>query len=138
MSNIGKKHLTIAPSNSTSDNTYSSSNNQSVLRFDIGSSGMMIGQDVRLEFEMEFFHTNGATAVTMANDFNVDPYLMHNSVIKSISWQSRRFNEKVLEKPESLTDDPYQEGWLIEISVKNDFSHLMSSSQYENYLKNEA
>ena len=47
-------------------------------------------------------------------------------------------NEKVLEKPESLTDDPYQEGWLIEISVQNDFSHLMNSSQYENYLKNEA
>ena len=42
----------------------------------------------------------GATPVfaDVRNDFNIDPYLMHNSVIKSISWQSRRFNEKVLER----------------------------------------
>ena len=98
MSNIGKKHLTIAPSNSTSDNSYSSSNNQSVLRFDVGSSGMMIGQDVRLEFEIEFFKTDGATNIVMGDDYNLDPYLMFNSVIKSISWQSRRFNEKILER----------------------------------------
>lgn len=97
MSNVGKKHLTIAPSNSTSDNTYSSSNNQSVLRFDIGSSGMMIGQDVRLEFDITYNRTGGG-AVTMAHDYNIDPYLTHNAVIKSISWQSRRFNEKILER----------------------------------------
>ena len=98
MSNVGKKHLTIAPSNSTSDNTYSSSNNQSVLRFDIGSSGMMIGQDVRLEFDVTFQKVNGTTNIVMTDDFNLDPYLMMNSVIKSISWQSRRFNEKILER----------------------------------------
>lgn len=48
-------------------------------------------------------------------------------------------NEKVMNDPESLAADPYNEGWLVEVTVDGDLSSdLMDSKQYEDYLTSQA
>ncbi|MCJ0870664.1 glycine cleavage system protein GcvH [Streptomyces sp. AP-93] len=48
-------------------------------------------------------------------------------------------NEKLNHEPELINDDPYGDGWLIEISVRDGdpLRELMTASQYEAYLKSE-
>lgn len=47
-------------------------------------------------------------------------------------------NNKLVEEPEVLSDDPYKSGWLIEIEVgDNQDHHLMTMEKYVDYLKSE-
>ena len=98
---MSKRNLVLTPSNSTSTNEYASQNNQNVLRFDIGSSGLMIGKDIRLEAEVEFYKTDGNTPIVHGDDFNLDPYIGYHSLIQGLTWTSRKFNEKSMERIQS-------------------------------------
>lgn len=44
-------------------------------------------------------------------------------------------NDELLAKPEILAEDPYQKGWLVKIQLDSEAKDLMSSSQYEAYIK---
>ena len=48
-------------------------------------------------------------------------------------------NEKLLEDPTAVTDDPYGKGWLIRIKVEpgTDLNHLMTLEQYEKQIASE-
>jgi len=43
------------------------------------------------------------------------------------------FNEELEDAPELVNDDPYNEGWMVKISVENpaDIDGLLSASEYE-------
>ncbi|RMF18995.1 MAG: glycine cleavage system protein GcvH [Candidatus Dadabacteria bacterium] len=46
-------------------------------------------------------------------------------------------NEDLLEAPETLNEGPYEEGWLIRISIDNadEVDELMSADEYQAYLE---
>lgn len=44
-------------------------------------------------------------------------------------------NKEILSKPEMLTEDPYQKGWLVKVQLDAEIKGLMSANQYESYIK---
>lgn len=50
-----------------------------------------------------------------------------------------KVNEKLLDSPELLNEDPYGEGWMVQVKPSNssDFEHLMDASQYRQFLAEE-
>lgn len=49
-----------------------------------------------------------------------------------------RVNEDVLDAPETINQDPYGDGWLIEVKLEDpsELESLMSESEYETFLDN--
>jgi glycine cleavage system H protein len=49
-------------------------------------------------------------------------------------------NEKLAEKPELVNTDPYGDGWMVRIrmSDQTELDELMSSDDYEDYVKSES
>ena len=49
-------------------------------------------------------------------------------------------NEPLLNSPEMINEDPYDEGWLIkiEISDASELDDLMDAAAYEKYIKEES
>jgi glycine cleavage system H protein len=49
-------------------------------------------------------------------------------------------NDPVVDSPEMVNEDPYSEGWLVKIEVANpkELKDLMTSKQYEAYIKEES
>ena len=90
-----RRHLIINPSNAAS--TYGYSAAQNTMRFDIGNQGMMVAKDIRLEFDVNFKKANNAVP-TMAEDYQIDPYIAAHSLIQTVSWSSRNFNESQMER----------------------------------------
>ncbi|MGD9497624.1 MAG: glycine cleavage system protein GcvH [Armatimonadota bacterium] len=47
-----------------------------------------------------------------------------------------RVNEDVLDAPETINEDPYGDGWLIEVKLedKSELESLMTESEYESFL----
>ncbi len=47
-----------------------------------------------------------------------------------------RINEDVLDAPETINQDPYGDGWLIEVRLEDpsELESLMTESEYENFL----
>ncbi len=46
-------------------------------------------------------------------------------------------NESLLDNPELLNQDPYGEGWLIEMEVEELDSELLTSAEYEDFVAGE-
>ena len=47
-------------------------------------------------------------------------------------------NDGLVNDPESLSSDPYNKGWLVEVELESDLStELMPSAKYEDYLKSQ-
>ena len=44
-------------------------------------------------------------------------------------------NQTVIDSPELLTKDAYNEGWLVKIKIQDLPKNLLTASEYENYLK---
>jgi len=57
-----------------------------------------------------------------------------------VSGKVLAINEDLLEAPEVLNQDPYEKGWLIRIEIKNpaEIDELMSASDYDKFVKEEA
>lgn len=57
-----------------------------------------------------------------------------SDLIAPASGKIVEVNEKVLDVPETINEDPYEEGWLVVIELSNpeEVDSLMNSSQYEN------
>ncbi len=43
-------------------------------------------------------------------------------------------NKAALDKPESLQDDPYKNGWLVKIETSGDAAGLLDSKAYEKFV----
>jgi glycine cleavage system H protein len=50
-----------------------------------------------------------------------------------IDGEILEFNEELIETPEMLNDDPYNDGWIIKISINNpgQLESLLSATEYE-------
>ena len=53
-----------------------------------------------------------------------------------ISGEVVEVNEDILESPEMILEDPYEEGWLIRVEYSNilEYDELMSRDEYEDFL----
>ncbi|MDD2211856.1 MAG: glycine cleavage system protein GcvH [Clostridia bacterium] len=49
----------------------------------------------------------------------------------------KRVNENLFAAPELLNDDPYGEGWLVEIEIEELAEALLTASEYEKFVAEE-
>ncbi|MDC0707440.1 glycine cleavage system protein GcvH [Stigmatella sp. ncwal1] len=63
-----------------------------------------------------------------------------SEVFAPISGKVLKVNDSLTDSPETVNDDPYGEGWLIEIqpSSPSQWDELLDSSAYAEYIKEEA
>ena len=56
-----------------------------------------------------------------------------------VSGEIIAVNEEAMDNPESVADSPYQNGWLIKISMTNpaDLDDLMDAGAYKTFLESE-
>jgi len=49
-------------------------------------------------------------------------------------------NEPLVDSPETINEDPYDEGWMIRIDMSNpsDLDALLSAEAYESYVQEES
>lgn len=49
-------------------------------------------------------------------------------------------NDDIIESPEGLNDDPYDDGWLIKVKIKDqaELEGLLSKADYEQFLRESA
>ncbi len=59
-----------------------------------------------------------------------------SEIYAPVSFQVTAINEEVIEKPELLNQNPYQDGWLLKVKLSNE-SELDGLMEYEDY-KSEA
>ena len=53
-----------------------------------------------------------------------------------VSGKVLEFNEELDETPETINEDPYEQGWIIKVEVKEpaQLEKLMSAEQYQNHI----
>jgi glycine cleavage system H protein len=63
-----------------------------------------------------------------------------SEVYMPVSGTIAAINETLNESPEQVNDDPYGDGWFIEIRVANsaELDGLLSAAEYEDYIREEA
>lgn len=56
-----------------------------------------------------------------------------------VSGEVIKINEKLTNKPELITEDPYGEGWMIEVKLQDiaELNTLMDAKEYEKLTKEE-
>ncbi len=62
-----------------------------------------------------------------------------SDVIAPLSGEVLEVNAKVVEAPETVNDDPYGEGWLIRIRLRDptEAEGLMDAADYERFVANQ-
>ena len=60
-----------------------------------------------------------------------------SDVYAPVSGKIVKVNFPLSDSPEYLNDEPYDEGWMVQIELSNakDLDGLMSAAQYQTYLK---
>ena len=63
-----------------------------------------------------------------------------SEVFSPVSGKIVEVNEPLLDAPEMINEDPYDEGWMvkIELSDSSELNDLMDSAGYEQYIKEES
>ena len=63
-----------------------------------------------------------------------------SDVFSPVSGVITDVNQPLVDSPETINDDPYEEGWLvkIEMSDSSEIEELMNSEEYGNFVKEEA
>ena len=53
-----------------------------------------------------------------------------------ISSEVMEFNQKLDDNPELINNDPYEEGWIVKVSISDDseLEDLLSSEEYKNLI----
>ncbi len=56
-----------------------------------------------------------------------------SELLMPVSGDVSEFNEKLVDAPELVNSDPYGEGWIIKMTVKdaNEFNALLSAEEYQ-------
>ena len=54
-----------------------------------------------------------------------------------LSGEIVEVNQELLESPEIINEDPYQDGWILRIDVSSttDYYELLTAEEYEEYIK---
>ncbi|HWP49906.1 MAG TPA: glycine cleavage system protein GcvH [Candidatus Limnocylindrales bacterium] len=57
-----------------------------------------------------------------------------------LSGEVVKVNDALEDEPERVNKDPYGEGWMLEIEIKNpaELNNLISAKEYEAYIKDQA
>ena len=57
-------------------------------------------------------------------------------LVSPITGKVFAFNEEVAEQVETISEDPYDEGWLIKVKLEDfkDVEGLMTAEEYNDYL----
>lgn len=63
-----------------------------------------------------------------------------NDIYSPLSGKVVETNDPVVDSPEIVNEDPYNEGWLVKIEVSDpkELGDLMSAKDYEAYIKEES
>jgi glycine cleavage system H protein len=70
---------------------------------------------------------------------NVESVKAVSELFIPVAGEVTAVNEDLGNAPETLNEDPYNKGWLIEIQMKDpsETSELMSAEEYDEYTKSE-
>ena len=81
----------------------------------------------------------GATVAKDASYGEVESVKAVSDVIAPLSGEVLEVNQKVVDAPETVNEDPYGEGWLIRIRMSNasEVDALLDVSAYKNVLENQ-
>lgn len=62
-----------------------------------------------------------------------------SDIVSSVSGKVIEFNANILDAPETLNSDPYDEGWLIKVEADDlkELEALMSAAEYESFIEEE-
>ncbi|MDO8644546.1 MAG: glycine cleavage system protein H, partial [bacterium] len=62
-----------------------------------------------------------------------------NDVYSPLSGKIIEFNEPLVDSPELINEDPYGEGWMVKLALKDkkELGELMDSKAYEAFLHEE-
>lgn len=60
-----------------------------------------------------------------------------SDLFSPISGEIVETNQDLLESPEIINEDPYQDGWIIRVDIPSatEFYELLTAEEYEEYLK---
>jgi glycine cleavage system H protein len=63
-----------------------------------------------------------------------------SEIFSPLSGQVTEINEPLMDSPETINDDPYDEGWMvrIEMSDPKELEELMTATDYEKYIAEES
>jgi glycine cleavage system H protein len=63
-----------------------------------------------------------------------------SEIFSPVSGKVTEVNEPLLDAPETINEDPYDEGWMIRIEMKDssELDTLMDAAAYEAYIKEES
>ena len=63
-----------------------------------------------------------------------------SEIFSPLSGKIAEVNEPLLDAPEAVNEDPYDEGWMVKIEMSNtsELNELMDSAGYEAYFKEES
>lgn len=53
-----------------------------------------------------------------------------------VSGKVTDVNQSIIDAPENLATDCYQNGWLLKIDVESESADLLTASEYEDYIRN--
>ena len=78
----------------------------------------------------------GATLSKDASYAEVESVKAVSDVVSPLSGEVLEVNDKVVEAPETVNDDPYGEGWLVKIRVADqaETDALMDAETYKSHL----
>ena len=76
----------------------------------------------------------GATLSKDASYAEVESVKAVSDVVSPLSGEVLEVNQKVVDEPETVNEDPYGDGWLVRLQPKNvaEVEELMDSDDYEN------
>ena len=60
-------------------------------------------------------------------------------LLSPLSGEVLAVNDDIIDTPEAILEDPYEEGWLIrlELNSMNEFDELMTREEYDEYINEE-
>ena len=63
-----------------------------------------------------------------------------SEIFSPISGKVVEINEPLMNSPETINEDPYDEGWMVRIELSNvsELDGLMSAAEYDSYIKEES
>jgi glycine cleavage system H protein len=69
----------------------------------------------------------------------IDSMKTTSDVYAPVSGEVLEVNEELESRPELMNEDPYGEGWILKMKIKNpdDLGNLMNMEDYEAYLEKE-
>jgi glycine cleavage system H protein len=68
---------------------------------------------------------------------SIEAQLSVNDLFSPLTGEIVEVNAELLDSPEIINEDPYQDGWIIRVDVPStaEFYELLTAEEYEEYIK---